>query len=68
MQGRTLHVSTSGIARVDLFNLTGSVVKTLWNGHVGGSIDLGIQGIAGGVYVVRMQTQFGTIMQKVRFE
>ena len=68
MQGRTLHVSTSGTARVDLFNLTGSVVKTLWNGHVGGSIDLGLQGIAGGVYVVRMQTQFGTIMQKVRFE
>ena len=68
MQGRTLHVSTSGTARVDLFNLTGSVVKTLWSGHVGGSIDLGLQGIAGGVYVVRMQTQFGTIMQKVRFE
>ena len=68
MHGRTLQVNFAGHARVDVFNLTGSVVKTLWNGQLDGSRAFGLQGIPGGAYVVRIQTANSTVMQKIRLQ
>jgi len=68
VHGRTLQVNYAGFARVDLFSVTGAAVKTLWKGHVDGTVSVGLQGIPGGIYVVRMHTQNGSTMQKVRLE
>ena len=68
VHGRTLQVNYAGFARVDLFSVTGAAVKTLWKGHVDGTVSVGFQGIPGGIYVVRMHTQNGSTMQKVRLE
>ena len=68
VHGRTLQVNYVGFARVDLFSVTGAAVKTLWKGSVDGTVSVGLQGIPGGIYVVRMHTQNGSTMQKVRLE
>jgi hypothetical protein len=68
VHGRTLQVNYAGFARVDLFSVTGAAVKTLWKGHVDGTVSVGLQGIPGGIYVVRMHTQNGSTMKKVRLE
>ena len=68
MQGRTLRVNFVGHARVDVFNLTGSLVKPLWNGHLDGKGAFGLQGIPDGAYVVRIQTANSTVMQKIRLQ
>ena len=68
VHGRTLQVNYAGFARIDLFSVTGAAVKTLWKGHVDGTVSVGLQGIPGGIYVVRMHTQNGSTMQKVRLE
>jgi hypothetical protein len=68
VHGRTLQVNYAGFARVDLFSVTGAAVKTLWKGSVDGTVSVGLQGIPGGIYVVRMHTQNGSTMQKVRLE
>ncbi len=68
LQGRTLNVHFEGAARIDLFNMTGNAVKTLWNDPVAGSLSLGLQGIPAGVYVIRAQTKNATVMQKIRLQ
>ena len=68
VHGRTLQVNYAGFARVDLFSVTGAAVKTLWKGHVDGTVSVGLQGFPGGIYVVRMHTQNGSTMKKVRLE
>ena len=68
LQGRTLQVRFDGSARVDVFNVTGIAVKTLWNDRVAGSKSLSLQGIPAGVYVVRVQTKNATMMQKIRLQ
>lgn len=68
LQGRTLQVRFDGSARVDVFNVTGNAVKTLWNDRVAGSKSLSLQGIPAGVYVVRVQTKNATMMQKIRLQ
>ena len=68
LQGRTLQVRFDGSARVDVFNVTGNAVKTLWNDRVSGSKSLSLQGIPAGVYVVRVQTKNATMMQKIRLQ
>ena len=68
VHGRTLQVNYAGFARVDLFSVSGAAVKTLWKGSVDGTVSVGLQGIPGGIYVVRMHTQNGSTMQKVRLE
>lgn len=65
---RTLSVHFEGSARVDLFNVTGNAVKTLWNDHVDGSKTFGLQGIPAGVYVIRVQTKNAIVMQKIRLQ
>ena len=68
LQGRSLQVRFDGSARVDVFNVTGNAVKTLWNDRVAGSKSLSLQGIPAGVYVVRVQTKNATMMQKIRLQ
>ena len=60
-----LQVHFDGAARVDVFNVTGNAVKTLWNK---GGKALSLQGIPAGVYVVRVQTKNATVMQKIRLQ
>ncbi len=68
LQGRTLQVHFDGSARVDVFNVTGNAVKTLWNDRVAGSKTLDLQGIPAGVYVIRAQTKNATVMQKISLQ
>ena len=68
LQGRTLRVHFEGAARIDLFNVTGNAVKTLWNDPIVGSQSLSLQGIPAGVYVIRAQTKNATVMQKIRLQ
>jgi endo-1,4-beta-D-glucanase Y len=68
LQGRVLQVHFDGAARVDVFNVTGNAVKTLWNKPVAGDKALSLQGIPAGVYVVRVQTKNATVMQKIRLQ
>jgi endo-1,4-beta-D-glucanase Y len=68
VHGRTLQLNYAGFARVDLFSVTGSVVKSLWNGHAEGAVGIGMQGIPAGVYVVRIRTANSTSMQKIRLQ
>ena len=66
--GRTLQVHFDGFARIDVFNVTGNVVKALWNDDVGGSKSFALQGIPAGVYMVRVQTKNTTHMQKIHLQ
>lgn len=68
MHGRTLQVNYAGHVRVDLFGVTGAAVKTLWNGNATGSMELALQGIPAGIYVVRVQTATSTMLQKIRLQ
>lgn len=68
MSNRMLQVNFAGRARIDVFNLTGSVVKTLWNGHLDGNRAFGLQGIPDGAYVVRVQTANSTVMRKIHLQ
>jgi hypothetical protein len=67
-QGRTLHVNAVGHVRVDMFSVTGTAVKTLWNGNVSGSMEMSLKGIPAGIYVLRVQTAGGSHMKKIRLE
>ena len=68
LHGRTLVVNYAGFARVDLFSVTGSAVRTLWDGNATGSVELGLRGVPAGIYVVRVQTAAGLHMQKIRLQ
>ena len=68
LQGRMLQVHFDGAARVDVFNVAGNAVKTLWNGSMDGSRVFSLQGIPAGVYVVRTQTKNATMMQKIQLQ
>lgn len=67
-QGRALHVNAVGHVRVDMFCVTGTAVKTLWNGNVSGSMEMSLKGIPAGIYVLRVQTAGGSHMKKIRLE
>lgn len=67
-QGRALHVNAVGHVRVDMFSVTGTAVKTLWNGNVSGSMEMSLKGIPAGIYVLRVQTAGGSHMKKIRLE
>lgn len=54
LNGRTLQMNLMGNVRVDLFTVTGNVVKTLWNGTMNGSESISLQGIPSGTYVIRV--------------
>ena len=66
--GRTLHVNAVGHVRMDVFGVTGTAVKTLWNGNVSGSMSMSLKGIPAGIYVLRVQTAGGSHMKKIRLE
>ena len=66
--GRTLHVNAAGHVRMDVFGVTGTAVKTLWNGNVSGGMAVSLEGIPAGVYVLRVQTAGGTQLKKIRLE
>ena len=66
--GRTLHVNAVGHVRMDVFGVTGTAVKTLWNGNVPGSMAVSLEGIPAGVYVLRVQTAGGLHLKKIRLE
>ena len=66
--GRTLHVNAMGHVRMDVFGVTGTAVKTLWNGNVPGSMAVSLEGIPAGVYVLRVQTAGGLHLKKIRLE
>ena len=66
--GRTLHVNAVGHVRMDVFGVTGTAVKTLWNGNVSGGMAVSLEGIPVGVYVLRVQTAGGTQLKKIRLE
>ena len=66
--GRTLHVNAVGHVRMDVFGVTGTAVKTLWNGNVPGSMAVSLEGIPAGVYVLRIQTAGGLHLKKIRLE
>ena len=68
LHGRTLVVNYAGNARVDLFSVTGSAVRTLWNGNVMGGVELGLRGVPAGIYVLRVQTATGLHMRKIRLQ
>ena len=57
-----------GHVRVDVFSVTGTAVKTLWNGNVSGGMEVCLKGILAGVYVLRVQTADGSYMKKIRLE
>jgi hypothetical protein len=67
-QGRALHVNAVGHVCVDMFSVTGTAVKTLWNGNVSGSMEMSLKGIPAGIYVLRVQTAGGSHMKKIRLE
>jgi hypothetical protein len=48
--------------------VTGTAVKTLWNGNVSGSMEMSLKGIPAGIYVLRVQTAGGSHMKKIRLE
>lgn len=66
--GRTLHVNAVGHVHMDVFGVTGTAVKTLWNGIVSGGMAVSLEGIPAGVYVLRVQTAGGTQLKKIRLE
>ena len=66
--GRTLHVNAVGHVRMDVFGVTGTAVKTLWNGNVSGSMSMSLKGIPAGIYVLRVQTAGGSHMKKICLE
>ena len=67
VNGRVLQVNYAGYARIDLFSVTGSVVRTLANGRIGAST-IRLENIPSGVYVVRVQTANATVMKKIRLQ
>ena len=67
VNGRVLQVNYAGHARIDLFSVTGSAVRTLANGRIGEST-FRLENIPGGVYVVRVQTANATVMKKIRLQ
>ena len=68
MHGRTLQVNYAGHVRVDMFSVTGTAVKSLWNGNVSGGMEVSLKGIPAGIYVLRVQTAGGSHMKKIRLE
>lgn len=54
LQGRTLRLSASGEVRVELFSVTGVRMGTLWNGETAGNMELSMQNVPSGLYVVKV--------------
>lgn len=65
LRGRMLEVSGSESARVDLFSVSGATVGTLWEGKVGGSVKISLEGIPSGLYVVKVKTSGETIVHRI---
>lgn len=65
LAGRMLHMALFGNARVDLISATGVVVKSLWNGYAAGSVNVSLQDVPSGVYLVRVSILGSNILQKL---
>ena len=65
LQGRTLEIAGSEIARIDLFSVSGSTIGTLWEGKAGGSVKVSLEGIPSGLYVVKAKVLGETIVRKI---
>ena len=65
LQGRTLDVTVSGNARVDLFSVTGAALGTLWEGEAGGSLKISLDGVPSGLYVVKVKVLGETFVRKI---
>ena len=60
----TVSVNLKGQSKVELLDLQGRTVRTLWNGNVSGSVSLSIS-TQPGIYLVRIQGQGVTETHKV---
>ncbi|MCF0223856.1 MAG: T9SS type A sorting domain-containing protein [Fibrobacter sp.] len=65
LTGRDLQVSLSGKSRVDLVSVSGSVVKTLWNGNADSTLNFSLANLPAGVYVLKVQGLGKTQMNKI---
>ena len=65
LQGRTLDVAATGLARIDLFSVSGAALGTLWDGEVTGSVKLSLEGIPSGLYVVKVKTADMVSVRKI---
>lgn len=60
----TVSVNLKGQSKVELLDLQGRTVRTLWNGNANGSVSLSV-GTQPGIYLVRIQGQGVTETHKV---
>lgn len=60
----TISVSLNGQSKVELLDLQGRTVRTLWNGNANGSVSLSVNSQPG-IYLVRIQGQGVTETHKV---
>ena len=65
VHGRTLQANLNGMARVDLFSVTGSLVKTLWSGDAKGSVSVSLKGVPSGLYIAKVSALGATRMYKI---
>jgi len=65
VHGRTLQANLNGMARVDLFSVTGSLVKTLWNGDSKGSVSVSLKAVPSGLYIAKVSALGATRMYKI---
>ncbi|MBR4785902.1 MAG: T9SS type A sorting domain-containing protein [Fibrobacter sp.] len=65
LQGRTLEIAGSEIARIDLFSVSGATIGTLWEGKASGSVKVSLEGIPSGLYVVKAKVSGETIVRKI---
>lgn len=64
-QGRSLQLTAVGEARVELFSMTGVKIRTLWNGMAQGSMNMSLDMVPAGLYVVKVTAPGKTLLQKV---
>ena len=60
----TVSVNLKGQSKVELLDLQGRTVRTLWNGNANGSVSLSVS-TQPGIYLVRIQRQGVTETHKV---
>lgn len=65
LQGRTLDVAATGLARIDLFSVSGAALGTLWDGEIPGSVKISLEGVPSGLYVVKVKTADMTAVRKI---
>lgn len=65
LDGRTLQMTVNGKASVDLISISGSVVKHLWNGDAKNTVEVSLQNLPSGVYMVKVQGVNHSSLQKI---